>query len=158
MLERLAPPPTRSLAELTEDMPGRWRSLAEVAWLLAALLGVGWLEALLGRLPLAPGAPTLLGSLAAGLLVVAAYALVRPWRLARRGRRAAAIVIGIALAPVAVATVVGPMVRASAPPPRIGVELADGAAADGRAGAAVGRSSRGAPRRGGSRAGIWCWR
>jgi len=129
-------------------MPGRWRSLAEVAWLLAALLGVGWLEALLGRLPLAPGAPTLLGSLAAGLLVVAAYALVRPWRLARRGRRAAAIVIGIALAPVAVATVVGPMVRASAPPPRIGVELADGRAADGRAGAAVGRIQPGSPAEG----------
>jgi len=149
MLERLAPPPpTRSLAELTEDMPGRWRSLAEVAWLLAALLGVGWLEALLGGLPLAPGARTLLGSLAVGLLVLAAYALVRPWRLARRGRRSLALVIGLALAPVAATTALGPMLRASGPPSRIGVELADGRAADGRAGAAVGRIQPGSPAEG----------
>ncbi len=149
MLERFAPPPpTRSLAELTAGMPGRGRALAQIAWLLAALLGVGWLEALLGRLSLDAGARALVVYGAVTALVVAAYALVRPLRLARRGRPWVGVVLGLTLAPIAATTALGPMLRASGPPPRIGVELADGRAGDGRAGAAVGRVQPGSPAEG----------
>ncbi len=149
MLERFVPPPpTRSLAELTVGMPGRWRALAEVAWLLAALLGVGWLEALLGRLSLDAGSHAVVVYGAVAALVVAAYALVRPFRLARGGRPWVGVVLGLTLAPIAATTALGPMLRASGPPPRIGVELADGRAADGRIGAVVGRVQPGSPAEG----------
>ncbi|MBN2191629.1 MAG: CPBP family intramembrane metalloprotease [Polyangiaceae bacterium] len=145
MFERLVPPPTRRLDELVEGMPGRWRSSAEVGWVLAALLGIGWVEASLGALPLGAAARTLVLYGAVLLLVVAAYALVRPWRMVRLGRSRLGFALCVLLAPLAVLSAVGPLQRASPQPPRIGVVLADGQGDGVRRGAFVTRVEPASP-------------
>jgi membrane protease YdiL (CAAX protease family) len=156
-LERLISPPTRRLDELTAGVAGRWRALGEIAWVLAALLGGEALAALQAGLSLPARAQAGVAVVATFGFVVTAYALVRPWRVARRGQRRLAWLLGLGLAPVAALAAVGPAWRAAPAGPRIGVALEDATAAGSRPAARVIDVTRGSPADGRLRSGDLVW-
>jgi membrane protease YdiL (CAAX protease family) len=124
-MQTLMPPPARPLDELVAGMPGRGRCLSEAGWVVAALLALGWVASALELLRWSQTARQVVLSACLVVVVLWVYGIVRPWRAWRAGRTWSAALTATALAPLALLSASGLLLREKPPSPRIGVQLGE---------------------------------
>jgi uncharacterized protein len=121
----LIPPPARGLDELVAGMPGRGRCLSEAGWIAAAMLALGWVASAVEALRWSPITRQVALSACLIAVVLWAYGIVRPWRAWQAGRMRSGAFVALALAPLAVLSASGVLLREKSPSPRIGVQLGE---------------------------------